>query len=149
MGSRGEGWVVVQFVAGAAILVATAFARLDLGVAGQIAGIAFLVVGGVLGLLGIIGLGRNLTPFPKPLEGAHLVTRGVYGVVRHPIYAGIAFGALGWSLWWGALISVALSLALFVVFDLKSRREEKWLVEKYPQYPEYQTRVKKLIPFIY
>lgn len=149
MGQRGEGWVILQFVVGGIILLATPFARVEWGAAGQWAGCALLIIGGVLVLLGIIGLGSNLTPFPKPLAGGYLVTQGVYRVVRHPIYGGIAFGALGWSLWWGALISLALSLALFLVFDLKARREEKWLVEKYAGYPEYQKRVRKLIPFIY
>ncbi len=39
--------------------------------------------------------------------------------------------------------------ALFVLLDVKSRREERWLVEKFPEYPAYQRRVRKLIPFVY
>ena len=33
-------------------------------------------------------LGRGLTPFPRPVEGAPLADTGPYGVVRHPFYAG-------------------------------------------------------------
>jgi len=38
---------------------------------------------------------------------------------------------------------------LLVFFHLKSRREERWLVERYPEYADYQKRVKKIIPFIW
>ncbi|NER03929.1 MAG: isoprenylcysteine carboxylmethyltransferase family protein, partial [Okeania sp. SIO3C4] len=38
---------------------------------------------------------------------------------------------------------------ILVFRDLKERREETWLSEKYPEYSDYQQRVKKLIPRIY
>jgi len=40
-------------------------------------------------------------------------------------------------------------VALFIFFDLKSRREERWLREAYPEYGDYQKRVKKLVPWVY
>src|SRR5581483_2242574 len=150
MGPRGEGWVIGQFVIGAAILVSTFFTRVEIPLFAQIIGGALLVIGAVIAGLGLITLGANLTPFPKPKEGAHfLVTQGVYRIVRHPIYCGIVSGAFGWTLWWGTLSGIVLALALFLWFDLKSRFEERWLVEKYPDYALYQARVKRLIPFVY
>ena len=38
---------------------------------------------------------------------------------------------------------------LFLLFDAKARREEAWLVEKFPSYAEYRRRVRKLVPFVY
>ncbi len=150
MGSRGEGWVIGQFVIGAAILIATFFTRIEMPLWLQYLGGALLVGGGVIAFAGLLRLNGNLSPYPKPKDGEHtLVTSGVYHIVRHPIYSGIAIGALGWTLWWGTLLGIALAGALFIWFDLKARREEKWLVEKYPAYAAYQTRVKKLIPFLY
>lgn len=150
MGSRGEGWVIGQFIIGAAILAATFFTRVELPLIVRAAGILMLLVGAVIAGLGVLHLGENLTPFPKPKDDAHiLVQSGVYNLVRHPIYSGIAFGALGWTLWWGTLLGIALALLLWLWFDLKSRLEENWLIEKYPDYRTYQARVKKLIPFIY
>lgn len=150
MGSRGEGWVIGQFVIGAAILVSTFFTRVEMPLFVQILGGALFITGGVIAGSGVLHLGSNLTPYPKPKDGAHtLVTSGMYGIVRHPIYSGIAFAALGWTLWWGTLLGIALAILLFIWFDMKSRREEKWLVEKYPDYAAYQTRVKKLVPFVY
>jgi protein-S-isoprenylcysteine O-methyltransferase Ste14 len=77
------------------------------------------------------------------------VTSGVYGLVRHPIYTGLILGTLGWSLWNANLLGAGLALLLFVFFDLKSRREERWLMEAYPGYAEYKRHVRKLIPLVY
>jgi protein-S-isoprenylcysteine O-methyltransferase Ste14 len=150
MGTRGEGWVLGQFVIGAAILAAPFVSRVELPFALRLFGVVLMLAGAGLIALGIIGLGKNLTPFPRPRDGDHaLVTTGVYAIVRHPIYSGFAFGALGWSLWWGSVLGVLLSLVLLLWFDLKARREEQWLAERYPEYKTYQTRVRKLIPFLY
>jgi protein-S-isoprenylcysteine O-methyltransferase Ste14 len=36
-----------------------------------------------------------------------------------------------------------------IFFDIKSRKEERWLVERFPAYADYQGRVRKLIPWVY
>ncbi|MBI4672104.1 MAG: isoprenylcysteine carboxylmethyltransferase family protein, partial [Chloroflexi bacterium] len=131
MGSRDEGWVIGQFIIVAAILGSTFITRLELPFFVPLVGGALLVVGGMIAGLGLLSLGSNLTPLPKPKGNNHfLVTSGVYSIVRHPIYSGVALAALGWTLWWGTLLGIALAIVLFIWFDLKSRREEKWLVEK-------------------
>ena len=56
--------------------------------------------------------------------------------------SGWVCGATGGSRWCGRCV-------LFVFFDVKSRLEERWLTEKFAGYPEYRTRVKKLIPWVY
>jgi protein-S-isoprenylcysteine O-methyltransferase Ste14 len=107
------------------------------------------VLGVALALAGLHALGRNLTPLPRPKEGATMVTNGAYAIVRHPIYAGIALAGFAWALAWRSPITLALAAALLGFFDIKSRREERWLVEAFPQYADYRTRVKKLVPFVY
>ena len=59
--------------------------------------------------------------------------------MRHPIYGGVILLALGWSLASSpvGLIPTALLVALL---ELKSRREEAWLVERYPEYETYRAR---------
>jgi protein-S-isoprenylcysteine O-methyltransferase Ste14 len=112
-----------------------------------------LVVGGVgliLTALGMLALGgRNLSPYPRPPDDAGLVTTGPYAIVRHPIYSGVGLMALGWALARCSALTLAYAVILFLFFDIKSRREEQWLQAKFPQYTEYQRRVKKLLPFIY
>ena len=105
--------------------------------------------GGLLVFSGLFSLGSNLTAVPRPKENAHMVEHGAYRVVRHPIYSGIILGSFGLGLLRGGWLALVYALVLFIFFDIKSRREEKWLQEKYTDYAEYQTRVRKLIPFLY
>ena len=149
MGKRGEVWVLLQLLLFGVIFFAPGVTCFACPPWLRYVGLGILVIGGVLGTGGVLGLGKNLTVFPKPIEGGSLVTGGVYGVVRHPIYSGLILGTLGWSLFRANLLGVILSGLLFIFFDLKSRREEVWLTEAYPAYPAYRQRVKKLIPFIY
>ena len=47
---------------------------------------------------GLLDLGRNLTPVPRPREDAELVETGVYSLVRHPMYGALIVTAVGWGL---------------------------------------------------
>lgn len=149
MGSRGEGWVLLQFVLFGILLATTQFDRVDLPDWIQYTGFIFLAIGGIFGTGGVLNLGRNLTPFPRPKESGSLISRGIYQCVRHPIYTGVIFGTLGWSLIISNIIGLVFVVILFFFFDAKSRREERWLVERYPEYTAYRKDVKRLIPWIY
>jgi protein-S-isoprenylcysteine O-methyltransferase Ste14 len=94
-------------------------------------------------------LGQNLTAVPHPKEDAHLVETGAYRVVRHPIYSGIVLGSVGFALFVNGGLTLLYALVIFLFFDAKSRREERWLAERYTDYTAYQQRVHKLIPYVY
>lgn len=115
----------------------------------QLAGWVLAAIGTVLLAWSALKLGRSLTPFPRPLPEAELVTTGAYRLVRHPIYFAVIIGALGLSLATESWLRLGLTAGLFVFFDMKARREEIWLQEKFPAYEAYKARVKKLIPWIY
>jgi protein-S-isoprenylcysteine O-methyltransferase Ste14 len=113
-------------------------------------GLVLMLAGGTLALVGLVGLGReNLTALPYPRDESTLVVTGPYRVVRNPIYSGLIFGAFGYALWVNGWLTLCYALLLFVFFDIKSRREERWLAEKFSDYAAYQRRVKKLIPWVY
>lgn len=149
MGKRGEGWFLLQMVLFTIIFFTPAIAPFGFPIELRVLGGVILLIGGGLGTAGLLSLGRNLSPFPKPIENGRLVTDGAYRVVRHPIYAGLILGTLGWSLLMATLLGVAFAIVLFIFFDLKSRREEVWLTQKYPSYADYQRQVRKLIPGVY
>lgn len=149
MGKRGEGWFVLQMILFAVILFAPQVACTTCPAWLRGAGGVLLIAGGLLGTWGMLALGRNLTPYPRPIEGGSLVTSGPYRWVRHPIYAGLILGTLGLGLLRANWVGLALAVLLFLFFDLKSRREEAWLREAYAEYPAYQRRVRKLIPWVY
>jgi len=46
-------------------------------------------------------------------------------------------------------LTLAYAALLSVLFDAKARREERWLVEKFPSHADYQRRVRTLVPFVY
>ena len=80
----------------------------------------------------------------------HVISTGLYGIVRHPMYAGAFFLLVGIPLalgsWWGLLVIVAMMPAL--IWRLID--EEKFLVKNLPGYAEYRTRVRyRLIPFVW
>jgi len=107
------------------------------------------VVGLLLLTFGAWGLGRNLTPFPRPRADGALVTTGVYRIVRHPIYSGIIFLALASAVRAHTALALLLPVMVFLFFDAKARFEEKWLVRRFMDYPDYQVRTAKLIPWLY
>ena len=112
-------------------------------------GVAILLMGAALILAGFFKLGRNLTPLPYPKEDSELIVEGPYRFVRHPIYSGGIIMAYGWAFWIHGWLTIFYATILFIFLDIKSRREEEWLKDKFPAYPLYQKRVHKLIPFIY
>ena len=150
IGGRGEGWVLAQF----GLFALFQFVPLI----GPIwpARFAFRVVGGTAAVMGVaviaasaINLGRSLTPFPRPLPSAHLVTDGAFRLVRQLIYFSVLLTALGYVLYAQSPLRLLLTLVLAIFFDLKADREEKWLSEQYADDPRYCARVKKQIPWIY
>jgi len=154
-GLRGEWYVVAQFVLFVLVAVGPTtwhgwpgWAFPDSRLTSVAAGV--LMIGGAsLAIAGAREHGSRLTALPYPAEGAAVLATGPYRVVRHPIYCGAGFGAFGWALLLQGWLTLAYAALLFLLFDAKARREERWLVEKFPSYADYQRRVRKLVPFVY
>ena len=154
-GERGEWYVVLQFIL-FALIFAAPFVTGQFsgwpdpwGTVGVVVGVLFILLGGALALVGLVSLGRNLAAVPHPKDDANFVEHGAFKIVRHPIYSGIILGAFGWALLMNSAVTLLLAALLFLFFDIKSRREEKWLAAKFTEYPAYQQRVRKLVPFLY
>lgn len=138
-------WVAAQFVLLAIILVAPGGA---FDFPNWIA-IPLIAVGLILVALAGSSLGSALSVLPRPTAAGDLVTTGLYGVVRHPIYTGVLLSALGWALLRGSVIGLIVTVILFMLFDQKAAVEEGHLSARFAGYAAYKTRVKKLIPFVY
>lgn len=153
LGRRGGGWVVAQV----ALMLAVALSALvglgwpgPLETAAYAVGALILALGLALAGAGAVGLGPALTPFPAPRQGQALKTGGVYARARHPIYGGGILVALGWSAIFASPVGLALTLALALVLELKSRREEAWLEERHAGYRDYRRRTPhRFIPYLW
>lgn len=83
-------------------------------------------------------------------EGQKVVDTGLYGIVRHPMYAVTLALFLSMPLVLGSLISFACFLVYPFIIAGRIRNEEKVLEEGLEGYREYKTRVKwRMIPFIW
>lgn len=114
-----------------------------------VVGVALMSAAAVLSVWGTLTLGSNLSVLPHPKEGSNFIESGPYRLVRNPIYTGLILGSFGLALTLHSWLSLVYALALLIVFDLKTRREECWLRERYPAYADYQRRVKKLLPWVW
>lgn len=153
LGPRGEGWLFLQLLLLLAIVAAAMAFPLpvdsSVGQTARVVGLVILVVGLIVFGLGIVTLGSSLSPLPAPMPSAELVERGIYRFIRHPIYTGLILAALGGSIYTVSPLALGLTALLAVVLDLKSRREEIWLRERFPEYKAYAARTRKFIPGIY
>jgi len=150
----GIGFVVVQGFLLAILFFGPSYLNADASIAppkGLLLwfGYGILILGAVIALIAAINLGKNLTPLPRPKENAELIQRGLYRFVRHPIYFGVIMLSIGWGLIQQSILVWLYVLIIAIFFDIKSRKEELWLCERFSEYPEYQGRVRKLVPWIY
>lgn len=152
LGPRGEGWVGLQAIVLLVVLATGALGPAWTGVARLLTTIVgvLAIAGGVgLGVAGAGRLGTDLTPFPRPGPGARLVTSGVFGRVRHPIYGGIVIASAGWALVTASPAAVGAAALTAAFFEVKSRREERWLEDRFPDYAAYRARTRRLIPWLH
>jgi protein-S-isoprenylcysteine O-methyltransferase Ste14 len=111
--------------------------------------IILFVCGLLVLMLALLSFRQRITPNPVPLEHAQLRTGGIYSVIRHPMYAFALLFAVGYTLIFPAYYSLLINIIVIIFLVYKIRFEEKQLIQKFPQYTEYQKHTNKLIPYLY
>ncbi len=83
-------------------------------------------------------------------ENQQVVSTGLYGIVRHPMYSATLLLFLSMPLVLASPWSFAIMLLYIPIIALRIRNEEQVLERELKGYTEYKQRVKyKLIPFIW
>jgi protein-S-isoprenylcysteine O-methyltransferase Ste14 len=93
-------------------------------------------------------LGLNWSPTLEIREKHELVTRGIYGTIRHPMYASQWLWVLAQPLLLQNWIAGFINLLVFVpFFYLRVREEERLMLERFgDQYRTYMQRVGAVLP---
>jgi protein-S-isoprenylcysteine O-methyltransferase Ste14 len=147
---RGGWWVVGQMALSAGVVAGGILWRGHWhSAATTLGGVLLLLAGAVCGVAGTAALGRNLTPLPRPAATAQLVQSGIYGLMRHPLYTAVFCGSVGWALVWRSWPALVAAMVLAPFLDAKARREERWLGTQFPDYADYQRRVRRFVPWVY
>ena len=83
-------------------------------------------------------------------ENQKVIDSGLYGIVRHPMYAVTLLLFLAMPIILGSLISFVIFLVYPLLIAKRIKNEEMVLEKNLPGYKEYKTKVKyRMIPYIW
>ena len=123
-----------EFIPGKQIIQVTPFS--------YFVGFLIIIIAFIILLVAIKDLGRNLSPFPRPINNSNLVTTGIYRFTRHPMYYSLLFISIGVFIIKLSIYYLFLSLSLALIIKFKIALEEKYLMNKFKNYLLYKNEVK-------
>ena len=107
------------------------------------------VIGIVFNLLGRYFLGHNWGNNIVIYKNHILVNRGVYKIVRHPLYASIIWMIYSVGVLFQNYLVIILNTILFIPFMYyRAKQEEKELIKTFKEYKEYQHNIGMFFPKI-
>jgi protein-S-isoprenylcysteine O-methyltransferase Ste14 len=116
------------------------------------------ILGGIGLILSFFFFYRSYTDntFVSPLvriqteRKQQVVSTGVYGFVRHPMYLGGILMFIGTPLLLGSYFGIALGLIITVLLAFRTLGEEQMMLKELDGYEEYKRKVKyRFIPLIW
>lgn len=104
--------------------------------------------GTVLIVVGFSMLLISIITIKKVLSKGKLITTGIYGVVRHPIYgAWIVFIIPGIVLINGRFLALTIPIVMYVIFRMLIKKEEGQLIKLFGvDYLMYKQKVNAIFP---
>ena len=83
-------------------------------------------------------------------KGQKVVSTGLYGIVRHPMYSATVFLFLSMPLILNSPIAFLIMLVYIPIIIIRIKNEEEFLEKELDGYKEYKKKVRyRLIPFIW
>ncbi|WP_043637735.1 methyltransferase family protein [Desulfovibrio sp. TomC] len=103
---------------------------------------------GVLLFLGLVVYALGTFSVYKAIDAGQLATRGIFAVVRHPLYAAWVWCIVpGLALMQGTLLSLLTPVVAAIIYRLCIPHEEAWLLGRYgEEYQRYCRRVGGIVP---
>ena len=105
-------------------------------------GFLIIVIALIILFVAIKDLGRNLSPFPRPINNSNLVTKGIYRFTRHPMYYSLIFISFGVFITKLSIYYLFLLIRLGLIIKFKIALEEQYLKNKFKNYFLYKNEVK-------
>ena len=105
-------------------------------------GFLIIITASIVILKAIKDLGNNLSPFPRPIANANLITSGIYRFTRHPMYYSLILISFGIFIIQLSFYYLFLTTILALVIKFKIIIEEKYLNNKFKNYFLYKDKVK-------
>lgn len=94
-------------------------------------GLLITAMGIAISVWARLSLGANWSGIVTVKAGHELIRKGLYRLIRHPIYTGILLGAIGTGLIQSQLRDLLGFLILYITFYFKAKREESFLQQEF------------------
>ena len=105
-------------------------------------GFLIIIIAFIILLIAIKDLGRNLSPFPRPINNSNLVNTGIYRFTRHPMYYSLILISFGIFITKLTIYYLFLLISLGLIIKFKIALEEQYLNNKFKNYLLYKNEVK-------
>lgn len=108
-----------------------------------ILGVILIIAGAIFWISAVLN-----SDIQKNIRNNHLVTTGIYAIVRNPIYAAFLYAITGLILISNNLLLLVLPIIYWQIMAWTMKRtEEKWLIDLYgDDYLDYSKKVNRFIP---
>lgn len=116
----------------------------------RLLGYTLIILGFIESLLALQALGNNWTGLVdyRIKKGQTLVTHGIFGYVRHPIYSAVLLEMTGYQLLVNSWTFLGVLIPLYAFFYYHIQLEERLLFKKYNgEYKKYKSKTKSILPF--
>lgn len=92
---------------------------------------------------------KNVQAIPNPKEGAKLITRGPYRLIRHPMYLSLFLLVIPFMIEHFIPLRAVFGGIFLTNMVIKLLYEESLLKVKYPGYKDYMKKTYRIIPYIF
>ena len=108
-----------------------------------------MLTNSVMNIMGRFNLGSNWANHIKIYDEHTLVQRGMYKIVRHPLYASIILMFYGACLVYRNILCFLAVTLIFIPFMYyRAKQEETLLIQTFSEYKDYKERTGMFFPKI-
>jgi protein-S-isoprenylcysteine O-methyltransferase Ste14 len=115
----------------------------------MITGIVICIIATLVRVKGHLDLKHGFSTRVEKQKNHELVTTGIYGIIRHPMYLALILLQTGACIMLKSTFSWIFVIINFYTLHIRIKKEEAFLKENFPEYISYMKKTYRLFPFIY